>query len=377
MIERVFVIAAEPSGDELGAEFIEAIRAISPDTKISGIGLEKMARIGVRADVDLSALSILGYVEALKVWKIAREKARETAQIAAEFSPDAVVLIDSWGFSLRAANEIRKLCPKTRLIKMVGPQVWATRKGRAKVLARHFDEIWCIHDFETPFYDGLGIKVGIIGNPALARAVKGNGDAFRAKHHLNESTIVGILPGSRKKEISRILPDFIDAGNLLAKSNSDIKFLTIAAASVKEEILKYKDKAQFNWIILDENDKADGFAAMNFAIACSGTVTSELAVAGVPFVVGYRLDDLTFIIIRKILLKSKYVSLVNVAQNKEIVPELLQWDLKPSKIAQLINEWLENPIKAQQARDDLQISLKKMGFGAEPSAVRAAKLLFQ
>lgn len=377
MINKVFVIAAEPSGDELGAEFIEALRGLSPKIEIAGVGLEKMARIGVKSDIDLSALSILGYVEALKVWKTAREKAKETAKLAADFNPEAVVLIDSWGFSLRAAAEIRKLCPNTRLIKMVGPQVWATRKGRAKVLAKHFDEIWCIHEFEAPFYDGLGIKVGIIGNPALARAIKGDGATFRKIHNLNSQPLIGILPGSRRKEISRILPDFVAAGNILNAKYPNLKFLTVAAGAVKEAILSFKSQANFDWIIADEIEKANGFAAMDFAIACSGTVTSELAVAGVPFVVGYRLDDLTFLIIRKLLLKSKYVSLVNVAQNREIVPELLQWDLKPETIASLIENWIENPNEAQKTRDDLKISLQKMGFGSEPSAIRAAKLLLK
>ncbi len=375
MIKKVFVIAAEPSGDELGAEFIAAIKQFAPQIEIQGVGLEKMALNGVYSKVDLSALSIIGYIDALKVWKIASEKAKETARIAAEFAPDAIVLIDSWGFSIRAAEEIRKLCPNIRIIKMVGPQVWATRKGRAKKIAKFFDEIWCIHDFEAPFYEGLDVKVGIIGNPALSRAIKGDGKKFRSKFSLETKTIVGILPGSRKKEIARILPDFIEAGNLLHGKNPEIKFLTIAAGAVKDEILKQKNAARFDWIIADESDKANGFAAMDCAIACSGTVTSELAVANVPMVIGYRLDDLTFIIVRKLLLKSKYVSLVNVAQNKEIVPELLQWDLKPQSIAGHISKYLNNPEFAEQTRAGLQESLKKMGFGAEPTAIRAAKLL--
>ena len=376
-INKILIVAAEPSGDELGAEFIQALRDKSPNIQIRGVGLDRMAKLGVKSEISLDGLAILGLVEALGAWKTAVKRADEVGVLAQEFKPDAAVLIDSWGFNLRAARAIKKYSPSTRLIKFVGPQVWATRAGRAKTLAKTFDEIWCIHDFELPYYEGLGIKTQIVGNPAIGRAIIGNKDNFIKKHNLSAKKIIGILPGSRKKEITNVLPDFINAAKIIASKFNDAVFVTIAAKNVRDMIMPFHNDCGFNWMILEEAEKADAFASMDVAMACSGTVTTEIGLAGVPFCVGYRLDGLTYFIARNFLLKSKYVTLINVAADKEIAPEFLQNDLNEKNISNYILNILENSENRFAQIDAQNNALKKMGQGSDTTAVRAANLLLQ
>lgn len=376
-INKILIVAAEPSGDELGAEFIQALRDKSPDIQIRGVGLDKMAKLGVKSEISLDGLAILGLVEALGAWKTAVKRADEVGILAQEFKPDVAVLIDSWGFNLRAARAIKKYSPNTRLIKFVGPQVWATRAGRAKTLAKTFDEIWCIHDFELPYYEGLGIKTQVVGNPAIGRAIIGNKDNFVKNHNLVGKKIIGILPGSRKKEITNVLPDFIEAAKIIADKFDNSVFVTIAAKNVHDMIMSFNNDCGFNWLILEEAQKADAFASMDVAMACSGTVTTEIGLACVPFCVGYRLDGPTYFIARNFLLKSKFVTLINVAADKQIAPEFLQNDLNAQNLSNYILNTLTQPNKRLAQIDAQNLALEKMGRGSDTTAVRAANLLLK
>lgn len=375
-VNRLLIIAPEPSGDHLAAEFIEAVRKINPEIEIKAMGGSQMASLGVKSEVPIDGLAVLGLVEALGAWRKAVSKAKEIAQIAKEFNPDVVIGVDSWGFTLRAGQQIRKLLPSIRLIKMVGPQVWATRAGRAKTLAEVYDELWCIHDFEIPFYEGLDIKVKTIGNPGLGRLLKGDCESFKKRHAIEHDGIIGILPGSRKKEIENVLPQFLQAAKLLAAKQPDLIFITVAANAIKDKLLAYRENCGFNWLIVDENEKPDAFSAMKVAMACSGTITSELGEAGVPIVVGYAIDKITYFIIRNFLIKTQFICLMNVAMGREIVRELLQSDLNGPNLVDAIYKLLNDETVRQSQLANQNQALKLMGLGDENAATNAARLLF-
>jgi len=228
-----------------------------------------------------------------------------------------------------------------------------------------------------PYYDGLGIKTQVVGNPAIGRAIIGNKNNFLKNHNLDGNKIIGLLPGSRKKEITNVLPDFIEAAKIIANKFDDAVFVTIAAKNVREMIMPFKENCGFNWQIFDEDEKADAFASMDVAMACSGTVTTEIGLAGVPFCVGYRLDGLTFFIARNFLLKSKFVTLINVAADNEIAPEYLQGDLNAQNISNYILKTLSEPNKRLAQIKAQNLALEKMGRGSDTTAVRAANLLLK
>ena len=241
-----------------------------------------------------------------------------------------MVLIDSWGFTLRVAQGVRAANPNIKLVKYVGPQVWATRPGRAKTLAAAVDHLICIHDFETPFYAPYGLDCTVCGHPALGRYKPGDGAALRARqgYKANEKIIL-VLPGSRSAEIRRIGPTLWAAAELLDRDR-DVRIIVVAANSVRQQVLEQAPAAVR---ILDEREKEDAFAAATVALAASGTVTTEVALQGTPLVIGYKLGWITWALARAFLFKSKYATLMNVAADKEVAPEFIQTKCTPENLA--------------------------------------------
>ncbi|OYW43353.1 MAG: hypothetical protein B7Z38_01630 [Rhodobacterales bacterium 12-64-8] len=334
-MSHVFLVAAEDSGDAAGADVIDAIRARAPATRISGIGGDRMRARDAASDVDMSGLAVLGLVEGLKAYSRVKKAVADCADVIMKADPDSVVLIDSWGFMWRLARELKLRGAKAKRIKLIGPQVWATRPGRARVLAQWVDHLLCIHPFEQPFYVKWGLPTTVIGNPALHRLPKGDGQAFRARHGIAADTpIIGLLPGSRKSEMSRVAPTLMEATRIVRERDRRRQVVCMVSPAVVEELRALAASQSFPiLLVMNDAEKADAYAAMTVAIACSGTVTTELAAQGAAVVTGYKLGWITWALLRGFLFKSKYSSLVNVAANSEVIPEFIQTRFEPRRIA--------------------------------------------
>jgi lipid-A-disaccharide synthase len=374
---RVFVVAGEPSGDELGAELVQALRARRPDLVLAGVGGQKLASQGVRSAVSIEGLSVLGLTEGLAALKIVNARAQETGIAAQAFNPDAVVLIDSWGFTLRAAKAIRARVPKARLIKMVGPQVFATRSGRARTVAKVYDALFCIHDFEVPYYEGTGLPVTIIGNPAIARAGRGDGGQFRVRHGLVDKKIVLLLAGSRSGEIRRVAPALEGAAALISGKDPQVHIVAVLAPSVAAHVKACAASWTFPHILVGEDEKLDAFAAGDVALACSGTVTTEVALQETPMVLGYRLGTISGFIILTFLLKSRFICLLNIALGRMAIPEFVQNGLTPEALAEAASKLLYDPKAAQDQLSAQALALDRMGRHGPPAAERAAEALLK
>ena len=375
--QRIFLVAAEPSGDAIAADLIIALRQLRPDLVFAGMGGPKMLAQGVESCVSIDGLSILGLTEALRIWKLVRDKVRQVGAAAAIFKPDIVVLIDSWGFTIRAAQEIRKQLAGVPLVKMIGPQVFATRPGRAKSVAKHYDALFCIHDFEVPFYDGLELPITVIGNPAVARAKEGDGLGFRRRHGLEARRIALLLPGSRSAEIALVSPTFEAAAQRLSERFQDLTFVTVLAPAVEDQVRARASNWQFPHILVGEDEKEDAFKAADIALACSGTVTTEVALQGTPLIVGYRLSGITAFIILNFMLKSRFVTLVNIALDQEIVPEFIQDKLTPDAVVAAALTLLSDPKAHARQVALLDQALSRMGRNDPPMAQRAAEALIK
>jgi lipid-A-disaccharide synthase len=376
--KRIFLVAAEPSGDAVGADLIVALRAQRPDLMFAGMGGPKMAALGVESCTSIEGLSILGLTEALAIWKLVRDKVKVVGKAALAFRPDVVVLIDSWGFTVRAAQEIRRQLPGVPLVKMIGPQVFATRPGRAKSVAHNYDALFCIHDFEVPFYDGLNIPITVIGNPAVARIKIGDGVGFRQRHSLEGRKLALLLPGSRRAEIDLVSPTFEEAARRLCTTFPDLTIISVVAPAVEGQVHQRSlDTWDFPHILVNEDEKEDAFKAADIALACSGTVTTELALQGTPMLVGYRLSAVTAFIILNFMLKSRFVTLVNIALDQAIVPEFIQDKFTPDAVVDAATQLLADPIAHARQVTLLDQALTKMGRDDPPMAQRAAKALLE
>ncbi len=370
------LVAAEASGDDRGAGLARALRArLGDDVRFVGVGGARMAAEGVQSPFDIAELSILGLLEGLLAYRKVVVRVRATVALAQREKPDVVVLIDSWGFTLRVAQQLRKLDPKLPLIKYVAPQVWATRPGRARTLAASVDHLLSIHVFDAPYFEAEGLATTFVGNSALTLDFS-RADGARLRKDLGitpEAPVLLVLPGSRPGEISRILPPFAEAVAILKAQRPDLEVVIPAAPTVAETV-----KAQASgWahIVEGETAKLDAMKAATLALACSGTVTTELALAGVPMVVGYRLGALTHAILKR-LIRTPYITLFNIAAQAFVAPELVQDDCNGPNLAREVGRRLDDPALRAAQVEAQTAALSKMGRGGpDPSEVAADTVL--
>ncbi len=362
----LFFVAAEPSGDLLAAEVIDAIRCQNDGVEISGIGGDEMRGRGVGSEIDTSPLSILGFFEGVKAYKdVVRLADLAAAEIVAA-NPRAVVLVDSWGFMLRVAQRVRKLAPNIRLIKLVGPQIWATRAGRAKTLAATVDHLLCIHDMEVPYYAPYGLPVTVIGNPAISRVQLGDGVSYRATRGIDpKAQLIVVFPGSRKSELQRVAPALVETARMLKEQDPNRNIVFAPALNIIDAFKEHYSGIE-SWAVIEAEvaQRYNVMAAADVALACSGTVSTEIAMQGTPMIVAYKTGLITWALARGFLYKKTHITLLNIASDDtEVVPEFVQTKQKPVDMASVVDGWLRDPnaLKAQAHRQEKALLRLKEG----------------
>jgi lipid-A-disaccharide synthase len=373
------LVAGEPSGDALGAQLARALRRRLGDrpTRFVGVGGEKMAREGVRSPFDYRQVTVLGFFEGLLAYPRILARVRDTVALAEREQPDVAVLIDSWGFTLRVAQGLKRLDQGLPVVKYVGPQVWASRPGRARTLARTVDQLLSIHVFDAPYFEREGLATTFVGNPALHRDL-GEADGARLRAHIGagpDDPILLVLPGSRRGEIEKVGPPFLDAVARLKAQRPDLHVVLPVAPSVAALIRPMAASLGFPISLIEEEAlKYDAMKAATVALACSGTVTTELALAGCPMVVGYRVGWISYPLIR-LLIRTRYITLFNIAAQAFVAPEFLQGECNGPRLADALAERLENPeLRARQITAQ-NAALDNMGRGGADPSERAAEVV--
>lgn len=374
------LVAAEASGDSLGAGLARALKKrLGEGVRFVGIGGPKMASEGVESPFDITQLSVLGIVEGLAAYPRVLARVKDAADLARRETPDLAVLIDSWGFNLRVAKALRQVDPRMRVIKYVGPQIWASRPGRAKTLAGAVDHLLTIHAFDKPMFEAAGLATTFVGNPALAKDFS-QADPSRLRRKLglqHDQRLLLVLPGSRPGEVARILPPFGEAAIQLATARPDLAVAVGVAPAVAEAV-----KAQVaTWpiaahLIEDEASRDDAMLAATLSLACSGTVTTELALAGCPMVVGYRLGRLTHAILKR-LIRTPWIVLMNIAARRFVVPELVQDDCTPGNLVREAGRRLDDERFRQAQIADQFAALDLMGRDQPDPAEAAAEAVLR
>ncbi len=374
MPARLYFVAGEASGDLLGRETVEAIRRQGADPVLRASGGPELAKVAEPSGIDISALSVLGLWEGVKVYGVAKALAEAVADDIIAFAPDAAVLIDSWGFTLRVARSVRARAPHVRLIKLIGPQVWATRPGRARTLAATVDHLLCIHDFEVPFYAPFGLRTTVIGHPALNRARRGNADRFRQAYGLPaDAPVLGIFPGSRPGEIDRMAEHLIEAARQLSHAMPGLVVAFAPTERLAPQLISARRFPTDALLVTDDAGKFDLMAASTLALAVSGTVTTEIAAQGAPVVTGYKTGGLTWFLARNFLMKAPFISLVNMAAGREVMPELLQGRFRASNLVLEARRLLADDGEARRCQIAAQSeALVRMGQGGRPAVEVAA-----
>lgn len=374
----LFLVAGEASGDVIGARLMAALKRRTAGTvRFAGIGGERMTAEGLDSLFPMRELSVMGLVEILPRARHLLRRIRQTAKAVLELRPDAVVTIDSPGFNLRLAARLAgQGIPR---IHFVAPQVWAWRPGRAPRIARLLDHLLTLFPFEPPYFDVHGLECTFIGHPIVENgANSGDRDRFRADHDIPpEAPLLCILPGSRAGEIERLMPVFRETLRSLAADRPEMRSVIVAAPAVADLV----QAAAATWpvptiVVGGDAAKYDAFAASDAALAASGTVTLELALAGVPMVVAYRVNALTAWLGRR-LIRIPYVSLVNVVLGRKAVPEYLQQDCRPELLTAALATLLDDPEAAAAQRRDSAEASRLVGLGGPPPSERAAEAVLK
>jgi lipid-A-disaccharide synthase len=350
---------------------------LGDDVIFVGVGGPRMAAEGVASPFDIAELSILGWIEGLRAYGKVKARVAETAALAARETPDAVVLIDSWGFTIRVAQAIRAARPDVPLIKYVGPQVWASRPGRAKTLAGAVDHLLALYSFDAPWFEREGLKTTVVGSPALHVDMSGaDGAAFRAQRGMDAGArLLLVLPGSRPSEVGRMTPVYEAAIRKLKAADPALEVAVVAAGTVAKDVAGRVAAWPFRVHLVSEAEKYDAMRAATAALATSGTVSTELALAGVPMVIAYRIDGLSYLLMKR-LVTARHITLFNVAADERIAPEFIQNDATPEKLSAAVGRLLADPEAAADQARRQTAALELMGRGGpDPSELAANAVL--
>jgi lipid-A-disaccharide synthase len=377
----IYLIAGEASGDRLGAALMDGLRQLNPETRFAGVGGPLMAARGLQSLFAMDELSIMGLVEVLpRLRDLFRLRDEVVADIIAQ-KPDALVTIDSPGFTLRVAKSARRHID-IPFIHFVAPSVWAWKPGRAAKMAAYIDHVLALLPFEPPYMQAAGMSCDFVGHPIVAepKATQVDCAALQASLGIGaDNKVLTILPGSRRGEVSRLAPIFAKTADLLQQGNPNLKVIVPAANLSLVEPLKAAFSAQ-NATILEpmadsnayEARKRALFTLSDAALAASGTVSLELAAAGVPMVIGYQMAPVTGWLMRQMALVDT-VTLVNLLSDSRAVPEYLFSNCTPENLAPALSVLLNNPAAANAQREAGHAAMRAVGLGGVAPGLRAAR----
>lgn len=379
--KTVYLIAGEPSGDLLASRLMRALkRKTGGKVRFEGVGGETMAAEGFHSLFDSSELAVMGLAEVIpSIPRILKRIDETVADIAAR-KPDVVVTVDSWSFSARVNKKLKALNTGIPQIHYVAPQVWAWKKRRARTCGRYIDRLMALLPYEPQYFEPYGLKTDFVGHPVVeGGAAKGDGEKFREEHGIApETPVLCVLPGSRRSETKYLLPVFKEAVAILAEKYPTMRVVVPTVVTVEKTV---RD-AVSDWalpvdVVTGEAARYDAFAASSAALAASGTVALELALARVPYTIAYKMNPISSYLARR-LVTGKFANLVNIMANREVVREYLLENCRPALLAAEIERLLENEAYRNAEVDRAFDVLKTLGAdGEETPSDKAADIVLE
>ncbi len=366
---KIFLIAGEASGDVLGAKLMYAlIQQSKQPLHFHGIGGEKMAEAGLISLLPMQELSLIGFIEIIPHIPNLLKRLRQTLDNIQSLKPDIVITIDAPGFNFRVARKLKEQNFRGKLVHYVAPSVWAYKPERALKIAKIYDYLLCLLPFEPPYFDKVGLANRFVGHPIVEEPfIGGDGKLFRVTYNINpEAPILCLMPGSRHNELIRHTPIFKETAEQLQKSHPALRTVLITTHTLFPIIEKMIAHWQQKPIIITSEARKEAYAASTLALAKSGTGTMELALAGVPMVITYRVHPLSAWMLRR-MIKVNYVNLVNLILNKPAIPELLQESSTPANLAAALNALLSSETARKEQQAAMKEALAQLGFGTSPS----------
>jgi len=377
-MKKIFILTGEPSGDKLASSVISKLKASEPNIEYLSVGGTHLNSLGIKSIFDLKEITYIGFTSVLlNIFKI-RNRINKTVDEIIKFNPNILFSVDSPDFTLRVAERVKKINNNIKTVHYVAPQVWIWREGRVKKIKKFIDHILLLFNFEKKYFDNENITNSFVGHPLLEKQAKSKIDL--SKMFFKGKKIISIFPGSRSSEIKVLMPILIEFVKLMNKKYDDYLFVFHATEENKYNINDKLKNSNLNntEVISDENIKSEILSISVFAVSKSGTVSLEICNANVPSIIIYKMNFLNFMII-KFLVKIKFANIINIINNKEVIPELLQKECNPKEIFRSVTYFLKNPILIDRQIDDYKKTLNeirsKTSSTGEASAILAKYLV--
>lgn len=349
---QIYIIAGEASGDFIGSQILLALqRKLNGHLPFCGVGGERMQQTGLRTLFPMQELSLMGFAEVVPHIRHLKRRIHETVTDIVARKPDVLVTIDSPGFTYRVVSEVKKQMENPPVcVHVVAPTVWAYKPKRSIKTAALFDHLLVLLPFEPPYFSEHGLKTDFIGHPvAWEWRTHGNGEAFRQRHGIAHGrTLLGMMPGSRANEINRHLPVFMASAEALAHKTNGLEVVIPLRPAMEQAVRQMLKGWPLHYhLIIGDDEKKDAFAACQLALAKSGTVALETALAYLPTVTAYSAHAVSAWLVRR-MIKVPYVNLVNILLKREVIPECIQENCTPAYITPKLQLLLED----EQARHE-------------------------
>ena len=358
-MKKIFILTGEPSGDKLASKVISKLQKNNPNIEYSCVGGTHLNSLGIKSIFDLKEITYIGFTSVLlNIFKI-KNIINKTVEEIIKFNPDILFSVDSPDFTLRVAKKVKKLNNKIKTVHYVAPQVWVWREGRVKKFKNFLDHILLLFDFEKKYFDKENIPNTFVGHPLLEQEIKDKIDLSNVIS--NDKKIISLFSGSRSSEVNLLLPILIDFINMMNAKFDNFTFVFHTTDENKNLISEKINNINLKnvEVISDENIKKQILEKSIFAVSKSGTVSLEICNSKVPSIIIYKMNFLNFLIV-KMLVKIKFANIINIINNKEIIPELIQNECNSKEIYNSVVYFLKNPELMKKQIKDCEETLTKI-----------------
>ena len=372
-MKKIFILTGEASGDKLAAKVIDNLNKLNPNIEYLSVGGENLNKLGIKSIYNLKQITYLGFTNVLlNIFNIKR-KINETVQAIENFQPDILFTVDSPDFTLRVAERIKKNNPKIRTIHYVAPQVWVWREGRVKKIKKYIDHILLLFNFEKTYFEKENVSHEFVGHPLLESKVESGIDINQILG--KNKALISIFTGSRQSEINVLAPILLNFIKLMNEKFDDLTYVFHSTKEYSDLIQsKITEKGLKNCEVISDNKiKNHVLQKSIFAVSKSGTVSLEICNAKIPSIILYKMGIINFFIV-KMLVKTKFANIINIAAKEEIIPELLQSDCNPNNIFSVVSDFLNNPKKMEEQLSKIQSILNSLKTNKSSAALAANAL---
>ena len=371
-MKKIFILTGEPSGDKLASTVISKLKMNNSNIEYLSVGGMHIKKLGIKSIFDLKEITYLGFTSVLfNIFKI-RKKINKTVEEIIKFNPDILFSVDSPDFTLRVAEKVKNINNNIKTIHYVAPQVWVWRKNRVKKIKKFIDHILLLFNFEKKYFDEENIKNTFVGHPLIEK--KDNVVTSLNNLISKDKKIISLFPGSRKSETSVLLPILLNFIKLMNKQNLDHLFIFHATDENKEFIVNKVKKTNLDNIdiISDDDIKDQVLSNSIFAVSKSGTISLQISSANIPSIIIYKLGFINFMIF-KLLVNVRFANIINIINDKEVIPELLQKECNAEEIYKTVTYFLKNPELIEKQLVDCKKTLE--GIKSKSSSSSEAALI--